>query len=118
MEKLLPETEKVMCKYQFNEVEKQEIASEMAQNVAELNQAEDDKKAIMSDLKSKIDGISAHVNGAATKLNNGYEMRYIECEIDRGFKKKIITWKRVDSKEIAKTKNMTSDDIQMELEMK
>ncbi len=68
-------------KHKFSEIEKQEIAIEMAQKVANLQQAEDDKKAVMSDYKSQIDGIQAGINGAAAKLNNGYEMRTIKCEV-------------------------------------
>ena len=103
-------------KYVFSENEKKEIASEMAQKVSEQNQAEDDKKAIMSDLKSRIDRIQAEVNSAATKLNNGYEMRNIKCEVIRDYKRKVIQFMRTDNGEIAREKPMTADDLQMRME--
>jgi hypothetical protein len=56
-------------KYHFSETEKKEIATEMAQKVTDLNGAEDEKKAIASDFKSRIDGLQANINAAATKLN-------------------------------------------------
>ena len=103
-------------KYKFSEDEKKEIAAEMAQKVSELQQAEDDKKAIMSDFKSKIDGIQANVNNAATKLNSGYEMRSIKCEIVPRWDEKVWEHIREDTKTVARTKPMTADDLQMQLE--
>ena len=103
-------------KYRFTENEKKEIASEMAQKVSELQQAEDDKKAIMSDFKSKIDGIQANVNNAATKLNSGYEMRSVKCEIMPNWAKKVWEYIREDNGTVAREKAMTADDLQMQFE--
>ena len=101
-------------RHTFTEDEKRDIAVEMARKVAELNQAEDDKKAVMSDLKSKIDSLTAQVNGAASKLNSGFEYRSLKCEVDRDYKaRKIIFW--FDEK-VVKEKPMTSDDLQMKIE--
>jgi isopenicillin N synthase-like dioxygenase len=108
------ENEFIKCT--FTENEKKEIAIEMAQKVANLQQAEDKKKAVASDFKSQIDGIQANVNNAATKLNNGYEMRTIKCEVIPNWKKKVWEYWRVDIGTIAKTKPMTADDLQMKLQ--
>ena len=104
------------CKYVFNEDEKKEIAAEMAQNVSDLQGAEDEKKAIMSDFKSRIDGLQARVNGGATKLNNGYEMRTVKCRIDPDWEGKVWLYVREDNGEIAKEKKMTSDDLQRKID--
>ena len=100
----------------FTETEKREIAQEMAQKVSELQQAEDDKKAIMSDYKSRIDGLQANVNSAATKLNNGYEMRSIKCEIVPNWDNKKWEFWRTDTQEFLRDKPMSSDDLQMKLD--
>lgn len=102
-------------KHVFSENEKKEIAIEMAQKVANLQQAEDDKKAVMSDYKSQIDGIQAGINGAATKLNNGYEVRTIKCEVVPCWEKKVWKYMRVDTGEMVKEKAMTANDLQMKL---
>lgn len=102
-------------KHEFAEDEKKEIAIEMAQKVANLQQAEDDKKAVMSDYKSQIDGIQAGINSAATKLNNSYEMRTIKCEKTPDWKSKVWKYVRVDTGEMIKEKAMTADDLQMKL---
>lgn len=103
-------------KHFFTDDEKKEIAIEMAQKVSELQQAEDDKKAVMSDFKSKIDGFQANVNSAATKLNNGYEMKTIKCEVVPDWTNKIWKYIRTDNMEVLKEKGMTTDDLQMQFE--
>ena len=106
----------VFCKYQFDEEEKREMAAEMAQKVTELASVEDSKKAIMSDFKSQIDGLQAKINGAATKLNNGYEMRNIKCKIIADYDDKEFVYFREDNGEIAKREKMTADDLQRRLD--
>jgi len=103
------------CKYVFSEVEKKKIAQEMAQNVSDLATAEDEKKAIISDFKSKIDGLQAKVNGAATKLNNGYEMRSIECKINADYEEKLWRYIRQDTFEEVRTRKMSQDDLQKKI---
>ena len=109
--------ENEFIKYTFTENEKKEIAIEMAQKVANLQQAEDDKKAVASDFKSQIDGIQASVNSAATKLNNGYEMRSIKCEMVPNWDKKMWEYWSVEyPSEKVKEKAMTANDLQMKLQ--
>ena len=100
-------------KFTFTENEKREIASEMARKVAELNSAEDERKAVASSLKSRIDSLQAQVNDAANKLNNGYEYRNVKCEVDRDFKEKTIYF--IFDGETVKEKPMSADDLQPNL---
>ena len=102
-------------KHTFTADEKQAIAMEMAQKVSELQKTEDNKKAVMSDYKSQIDSFQASVNLAAIKLTNGYEMRAIQCEIVPNWDKKVWEFMRVDTGELAKTKQMSSDDLQLKV---
>ena len=107
-------TEKVTeyLKYEFTEAEKKDLAGDLAQKVAALQRAEDEKKAIMSDFKSQIDGVQAHINNLATKFNNGYEMRQIECEVIPNIDHKVWETYRCDTGERVKTKAMTQTDLQ------
>lgn len=104
------------CKYQFNQDEKKELSEEMAQKVVELAQLEDDRKAVASDFKGRIDGVKAQINSAATKLNNGYEMRQIKCEVTRDYTLKKIFIVRTDNDETVREKDMNSDDLQRKIE--
>lgn len=111
-----PKYENEFIKYLFTESEKKEIASEMAQKIVNLQQAEDDKKAIMSDYKSQIDGIQAGINSAATKLTAGHEMRSTKCQVVPNYEKKVWEYIRVDTGLLIKEKGMTFNDLQMEFE--
>lgn len=110
------ETTKEHCKYEFTEDEKKEISQKMALKVTELNQAENDKKAIMSDLKSRIDGLDAEISNAATKINNGYEMRFMDCEKIPDYEMKIWEYRRADNHELIKERRMSSDDLQEKID--
>lgn len=103
------------CKYVFTEEEKKEIAAEMARKVAEVTQLEDQKAAMMSDYGGRIKIASEQVKGAAVKLNNGYEMKSVKCEVARDYKKKVVRWIRTDNDEVAKERHMTADELQREL---
>jgi len=111
------EIKKESCKYVFTAEEKAELAAEMAQGVAELREKEDDKKAVMSDFKSAIDTLSARTNGLAGKLNNGFEMRQIECEVVRDYPNHLIQYIRTDTGECVRTKKMSQEDLEMGLPM-
>ncbi len=103
------------CKYVFSDVEKKEIATEMAQKVSALQELEDDLKAVKSDFKGRIDRVTAEVNGAATKINTGSEMRQIECEVEYNYATKMVRSVRTDTFETVRERKMTSDEMQMDL---
>jgi len=103
------------CKYVFSDEEKRDIATNMAQSITNLQQTEDDKKAIMSDYKSQIDALQAAINNAATKINNGYETRTIKCEVIPDWEEKIWEYRREDNGLIEKTRKMTADDLQKKI---
>ena len=111
-----PKYENEFIKYIFTEEEKREIAGEMAQKIVNLQQTEDDLKAIKSDYKSQMDGIQAGINSAATKMTSGYEMRSMKCQVVPNYEKKVWEYIRVDTGELVKEKRMTSNDLQMEFE--
>jgi len=111
-----PKYENEFIKYVFTEKELKEIAGEMAQKIVNLQQAEDDVKAIKSDYKSQIDGIQAGINSDATKMTSGYEMRSTKCQVIPNYPKKVWEYMRVDTGEKVKEKGMTSNDLQREFE--
>ena len=104
------------CRYTFSEDEKKEIASDMAQKVGELQRLEDELKAVKSDFKSQIDRVQAEVNNSATKINNGYEMRLIKCEVVKDYTKMTIRYIRTDTQETTKERKLTEDERQMRID--
>jgi len=103
-------------KYVFTDEEKKEMSTELALKVSNQSTAEDEKKAIMSDLKSKIDSLAAQSNNLANKLNNGYEMRIVKCEVVKDFKKNTVKIMRCDTGEVIKTREMSHEDRQETIE--
>ena len=102
-------------KYQFSDSEKRDMAQELAQKVSDQQIAEDEKKAVMSDLKSKIDSLAAQSNSLATKLNNGYEMRNIKCEVEKDYTGGVVYHRRTDTFEVVRERKMTDEDRQLKV---
>jgi len=108
-------TTKEYVKYQFSEDELKDLSNSMARKVSEKNEVEDQKKSVNSDFKAKIDGADAEINGLARKVQDKYEMRYMECEIIIDHKKKKVMSERLDTKEIVRERDMTEDELQQKL---
>ena len=104
-------------KYTFTEDEKKEIASVLAQKVTELQSHEDQKKAVMSDLKSQIDGTQAKVNNLAVKLNNGYEMRNEVCDVEMDAESRMVYFYLEGTRELVKERPMRPEELQYKMEM-
>ena len=104
-----------LCKYSFSEEEKKEFSVNMANKISEFHEVTDQKKAVMSDFKSKLDALSAEINTMARKVKDGYEMRYMDCEIRKDYDKKIVSYVRVDNDEVVRTRIMTEEDMQLKL---
>ena len=102
-------------RHTFDAEEKAVLSAAMAQAIGELATAEDELKAIKSDFKSRIDRLQAEINDNARKVNNGYEMRYIDCEKIPDTTARLWTIYRLDSGEEVKKVRMTEDDIQAKL---
>ena len=109
------ETSTEFVRHEFTEEEKKDIASEMARKVSELQALEDQKKAIMSEIKGQIDIAQANINQSATKLNNGYEIRSVRCEVKRDYDDKVVNYYRINTDELVKTRAMTNEEKQQKL---
>jgi len=104
-----------LLKYEFTEEEKRDIASEMARKVNELAQAEAEKKAVNSQIKSKLDALTASIQEASHRYSNGYEMRNIKCRIIPDWIRKIWEYFREDTGEFAFSKPIDPSDYQLEI---
>jgi hypothetical protein len=109
-------TETRLCKYVFDEKEKREIASDLANGVAEVARLEEQKKAVMSQLKAELDAKQGAVNSAAEKLRSGFEMRNIECEVIFDYESDVVRWVRTDNFEVAHQRRMRPEERQMKIE--
>lgn len=105
-----------ILRYDFTKEELSELSLEMAQAVADMNNAENEKKAVMSDFKSQIDAHSAKAHNLAGKIQNGWEMRGIECRVEKDYRKRIAKIYRIDNGDFVKERRIPDDECQMNLE--
>ncbi len=106
----------MQLRHAFTPAETIEIAKKMAEASRELNQAEDEKKAVTSQLKAKVDGISARVTEYAGKINSGFEYRNTQVLVKYHTPKtgqKRLT--RLDTNEIVEIAEMSMGELQTEL---
>jgi hypothetical protein len=106
------------CKYTFSVTEKAEMSSEMAQKVARLERTEDELKTVKAQFKSETEQLARDISTTAEKLNSGYEMRNIKCEVIRDYREGIVEYVRTDTGEIAKSRKMRDDERQMQIDDK
>lgn len=81
-------------------------------SVNNLQRAEEEKKAVMSDFKSRIDGYQASTNNLASKISSGFEVRQIDCTIVADYGKETWTTIRDDTGEVVCTDKMSPEDLQ------
>lgn len=95
------------------------LGSTLANTFSELRSAEDEKKAVVTQCKAKIDAIKARATEIAGKVSSGFEMTDIQCEIrydqpSPGMKSTV----RLDTGEVINVDPMTDAERQTELPLK
>lgn len=110
------EYEKRWCKYEFTAEELSDIAEKLAIKTQELEEVEDEKKAVMSSYKERLERIAGDVKTAARFYKDRYEMRDIECVVERDFETGEVRFVRTDTGQIAHREKMTMADRQRRIE--
>jgi len=106
----------VWTKYTFNNVELRDIAETLAIKIQDKEAIEEQKKSVMSSFKEKIESVTTEINAAARKYKDRYEMKDIECFVERDFVNGEVRYVRTDNGEIAEKKKMTMADRQMHID--
>ena len=107
------ETTQEMLRYTFTEDELKGKSRCLAHAIQTKTSIEEEKKSAMAQFKERIDGENALIGKLSRDINNGWEMRGIDCAIayntpNTGFK----TITRNDTKEVVKEIAMTQDELQ------
>lgn len=108
-------TSEQSVKHNFSGEEKKELAKTIAEKVSKKHEVEDDKKATMSSFKSTLDTLEMEINSCANKIQDGYEMRLMECREERDYKRKVVNFYRIDTGELVQQRPMSSDEMQLQL---
>lgn len=104
-------------RYNFSKDEIFEKGKTMAHLSSELSDLEEEKKAVASDFKAKIEAKKASISLMGNHINNGYEYREVECEVTMndptpGMKTVV----RKDTNEVVETIPMESYEMQFKIE--
>ena len=98
----------------LNEDEIRSCASELARVTASQAELEDEKKAVTSGFKNRIDRCVADCRALAQKVTTRRELRDIDCEWQPSRDGKMILT-RTDTGEIIDSRKMTEEEHQQSL---
>ena len=100
-------------KYTFNNSEIRELGESLARENQTVIDLKAQKKALVAQLTGQIEAATNRVADTSTKINNGFEMREVEClalmETPRAGMKRII---RLDNNETVREEAMTMAEMQ------
>ena len=71
----------MQLRHTFTDKETLELARKLAEGNRDLDQAEEEKKSVTSQLKAKCDAIGARVTETAGKINCGFEYRNTQVTV-------------------------------------
>lgn len=106
---------KKMLRCDLTEEEKRELAEQMAEDQAKLKSLEDEKKAVASDYKSRIEQVQGSININSSTYLQGWEMRETSCSEVMDYTKAEVSIVRLDTGEVIKRRGMTQDELTLSL---
>lgn len=110
------EYEKKWCKYEFTGDELKDIAENLAIKTQQLEEVESEKKAVMSAYTERLNRITGEVRKAASLYKDRYEMRDIECIIERDFESGEVRYIRTDNGQVVSRDKMTMVERQRRID--
>jgi hypothetical protein len=100
-------------KYNFSDAELQELGAQLAREAQGVFDLEEQKKSEAAAKSAQLKEANGRVAGLTTKINNGYELREVEClvllETPRPGLKQIV---RIDTNEVLRVEPMTKAEMQ------
>lgn len=106
----------LQLRHTFTDKETLELTRKLAEGNRDLDQAEEEKKSVTSQLKAKCDAIAARVSETAGKINCGFEYRntpvLVKYNTPVAGTKRLT---RLDTDEVIGEEPMTAAELQSEL---
>lgn len=112
-----PKTVSEYLKHHFTAEERLKLSEQLSQAVMERSAAEEELQTVKADFKSRITRAEATIADCARKINTGYEMRSVECELVKDFATNTVRYRRLDTGEIVRERAMTAVERQRSLEL-
>lgn len=108
-------TTKVLLPVSFTADELQALGLSLAATHQRIGELTVEKKESADAFKSKIDSATAEAGRLATNRINGWENRYVDCEITFDFDKGMKQTVRLDSGEVVSEEPMKEEERQLAL---
>lgn len=105
-------THQIWGKYVFSEEEKRKISYNLANKTIEKAQLVEEKKAVMSDFKSKIDRVDSEIKNASDHIATGYTHTNYECILFLDRSRKMRIYKSFEDGTIIKEEAFRPEDSQ------
>lgn len=106
-------TSRLLLPVQFTDGELQAIGLQLAATHQRIGELTVQKKESADAYKTKIDGATSEAGRLATNRINGYESRYVECEVTYDFDKGTKQTVRLDSGEVVGEEPMKDEEKQL-----
>lgn len=108
-------TETRFLKVILTEDELREQSRIMAKALGDMATAENEKKAVMSQLKARIDEQNTIARSAGEVLRNGYEYRSVECQTAFDYENDLAIITRMDTLEVVEKRKLTETERQLSI---
>lgn len=109
----LPDTTLRLLKVELSDKEFKTITDSIVEALKNDNRYEGELKTIKAQYKAKMEESSAKINTLRQAYEDGYEMRNVECLIERNFESNEKKLTRIDTKEVVETGAIPTDERQL-----
>lgn len=92
-----------------------DLAGSLAEQQLELQELEEQKKAVTKDFAGKIEAVQARIRSGSNTFRQRWEMREVECIEVKNFLSGELYSKRLDTGEVLKRRKLTSAELEREL---
>ena len=104
-----------ILRVELTKEELDELAGKLAEDQLELQELEDQKKAVTKDFGSRIEVVQARIRSGSNTFLQRWEMREVECVEVKDFTRGECYSKRMDTGEVIKRRKLTSAELEREL---
>lgn len=108
--KILEQSEYMKCV--LTEEELKTAGADLARKHSEVIDLENQKKSVVSDFGARIAQVKESSSVLARMIQNGYEYRNVDCQMEFDYDEKIVSYRRLDTDEIYKERVMSADELQ------
>ena len=107
------EMENVQClRCDLTREELDDLANRLAEEQLELQELEEQKKAVAKDFAGRIEAIQARIKSGSNTFRQKWEMRDVDCIETKDFDRGICFNVRMDTGETIKSRKLTNAELE------